>query len=465
MFDIIVKNGQTVLPYSIARIDIGIENGKIAALGDLKEVKASRTIEASGKLILPGLIDPHLHIKDVYSALDIHAPDDFYTATIAAAFGGVTTVIDFAFPVPGRTMQEAIQIRQADAEGQTVLDYSLHTVIDEMDEIILDAMENLPELGIRSVKLFLQRGGMANNDAILRVLKRAKELDLLVMTHAETRDLLEGPTQRLVAAGQVSPRYYPQSRPAVSESEATVRAIHLSEVAGNSLYVVHISVEKALEAVRRAQMRGQPVWGETTSHYLSLTDEVYNRADGAKYICAPPIRKQADQDALWQGLNDGVIHTVCSDHCGFNVAQRLENEADFRRVPPGLAGIETHPSVIFSEGVMKKRISLERFVEITSTNPARIFGLYPKKGVIAPGSDADLCLIDPDITWTITPETLHFDWGWNPNSDLEIKGKPIIVMANGKIIIENNEFKGEQGSGKFLAQNKSQITHPFPPFS
>jgi dihydropyrimidinase len=273
------------------------------------------------------------------------------------------------------------------------------------------------------------------------------------MVHAESKALTEAATQRLVDVGNVGMEYYPESRPTISESEAIVRVIHLSQAAGSKLYFAHISAREPLEAVHLAQRSGQPVWGETTSAYLSLTDEVYHTSGAARYRVLPPIRGQKHQDALWEGMRDGVIHTVGSDHCGFHVSQKVSEKNDFRSVPPGLVGIETHPIVVFSEGVSKGRISLEKFVEVASTNPARIFGLYPKKGVIAPGSDADLCIIDPAVTWVLTPDALHFEWGWSPQEGMEIIGKTTLVIAGGDVIVENGEFMGERGRGRFLPRD------------
>lgn len=465
MFDIIVRNGQVVLPSGISVTDLGLKKGKIAAIGDLG-AEIGYAIDASGKLVLPGLIDPHVHIADTSGDhMRLRAPDDFYTATVAAAFGGTTTVIDFVPPVPGCTMEESIGMRRAEADGQTVIDYALHVILGRLNETILRDMADLPDLGIRSIKMALYRDDIARDESLLRVLERAQELDLLVMTHAESRDLIKRATKKLVAAGQVSARYYPQARPAVSEKEATARAIRLSEVAGNRLYVVHVSAKEALEVIRRAQANGQQVWAETTSHYLTLTDQVYERPDAANYVCAPPMRKQADQDTLWQGMREGIIHTVCSDHCGFSSAQKMQGKDDFQTVPAGLAGLETRAIIVFSEGVMRNRITLERFVDVMCTNPARIFGLYPRKGIIAPSSDADLCLVDPDVAWSITPQTLHFDWGYTPHLGLEVKGKPVIVIAGGKVVVENGEFKGNGGDGKFLRQGNHQKPWGFPPSS
>lgn len=452
MYDLIIKNGTAVLPSGVADVDIGVQAGKIAAVGNLSAEAAREIVDASGKLVMPGMIDPHVHLADSETDIykDAYAVDDFYTGTRAAAYGGNTTVIDFAPAAPSHSAIDTVKSRCQQTENQTAVDFSHHAIIGEDTELSLTTIAQLPAQGTNSIKVFMFRERMADDFAFLRVMETAARGNLLVMVHAENGAMLTGYQNALVQAGQTAVAHFPNSQPAILEIEAAQRAILLAEKTGVALYIVHISCATTVELVRQARARGLNVIGETVPHYLLLTEAVYHEPNGADFLCGPPIRTAADSQALWQGLADGTLSTIGSDHCGFTSAQKAWGKDDFRRGPKGMASIETRVAVIYSKGVVKGRISLPRFVEVLSTNPARVFGLYPRKGVIAPGSDADFCVLDPRLEWTVTPQTMHCDWGYNPHQGLRITGKPVMTILRGSIITEGETFKGQRGGGEFL---------------
>lgn len=450
MYDLIVKNGVVVLPSGVATVDIGIRSGKIASLGDLGRETALKQVDATNKLVLPGLIDPHVHLNDDEADKDAYAIDDFYTGTVAAALGGNTTVLDFAPAAPSGSAIDTIMSRCEQTEGQAAIDFAHHAIIEEDSEASLATIAQLPEHGTNSIKVFMFRRRMADDYAFLRVIEAAARRNVLVMVHAENGAMLTGYQNALVEAGRTSVADFPGSQPAILEIEAAQRAILLAEHTGATLYIVHISCAATVELVRQARERGLNVIGETVPHYLTLTEAVYLGPNGTDFLCGPPIRTAADSEALWRGLADGTLSAVGSDHCGFTAAQKAWGKDDFRCGPKGMAGIETRATVLYSEGVAKGRMTLPRFVEVMSTNPARIFGLYPRKGVLAPGSDADLCLIDPREEWTITPQAMHCDWGYSPHHGLHVTGKPIMTILRGQVLVDDGEFKGRRGGGQFL---------------
>ena len=452
MYDLMLKNGTAVLPSGIAVVDVGIQAGKISAVGNLSAETAREVVFASGKIVMPGMIDPHVHLADSESDQykDAYAVDDVYSGTRAAAFGGNTTVLDFAPTAPSNSAIDTVRSRCQQAEDQTAIDFSHHAIIEEDTELSLTTIGQLPEQGTNSIKIFMFRERMADDYAFLRVMESAARSNLLVMVHAENGAMLTGYQNALIQAGHTAVAHFPNSQPAILEIEAAQRATLLAEPTGATLYIVHISCAATVELVRQARARGLKVIGETVPHYLLLTEAVYHGSNGADFLCGPPIRTAADSQALWQGLADGTLSTIGSDHCGFTSAQKAHGKDDFRRGPKGMASIETRVAVIYSEGVVKGRISLSRFVELMSTNPARVFGLYPRKGVIAPGSDADFCLLDPRVEWTITPQAMHCDWGYNPHQGLQVTGKPVMTILRGQIIIEGDTFKGQRGGGEFL---------------
>ena len=454
MFDLIIRGGQVALPSGVVVADIGVRDGKIAVFGDLTADQAREDIKASGKLVLPGFIDPHVHLNDVDTDVDMYAVDDFYTGTMAASFGGNTTVIDFALPVVGDSAVDTINARRADADGEVAIDYSLHVPIESNSPTSRASIAMLPEHGINSVKLFMMRGGMADDYAFNNIINVATEHDLLVLIHAENAAMLTGSRKALLDAKRLTVKDFPEAHPSIAEIEAVQRAILLAERAGATLYVVHIAAGPVVDLIRQAQMRGVRVIGETVTHYLTLTDEVYRQSDGAKFVCGPPIRSIQDQQALWQGIEDGTINLVGSDHCGFSAAQKGAHEDDFRKIPKGVNGIETRATAIFSEGVAKGRISLRRFIDLVALNPAQVFGIYPQKGVLALGSDADICIFDPTLEWKMTPEALHVDWGYSLHDNTIMTGKPVMTILRGQIITDGDRFLGQRGGGKFIKRNR-----------
>jgi dihydropyrimidinase len=452
-YDLIVRGGTVVLPSTTITADVGIVGEKIASIGDLKEALAHRVFEAAGKLVLPGLVDPHVHLADEEADKNAYAVDDFYTGTVAAAFGGNTTLLDFAPATPDHSATTALQHRRRQTEGQAAVDFSHHIIVEQETPISLETISQLPSHGTNTIKIFMFHPRMADDYALLQVIQTAAQNNLLVMVHAENHALLNGFQNATIAQGGTTIAHYPASQPPLLEIEAAQRAILLAEHTGATLYIVHISCAATVQLVREAQKRGCNVIGETVPHYLTLTEEVYASPNGTDYLCGPPIRTAADSDALWQGLADGTLTVVGSDHCGFSAAQKAWGQEDFRRGPKGIAGIETRAAVIYSEGVAKGRISLRQFVDVMSTNPARIFGLYPQKGALLPGSDADLCIFDPRVEWVVTHDALHCGWGYTPHQGLKVTGKPVLTVLRGNVIVDGNRFDGQPGGGRFLARN------------
>ncbi|MCC7161971.1 MAG: dihydropyrimidinase [Anaerolineae bacterium] len=453
MYDLLIKDGLVVSPVSTLSVDVAIKDGKIAALGEFNSLSSHETISARGKLVLPGMIDPHVHLWDNDPSLELNAADNHFTGTVAAAFGGNTTVLDFAYPVKSGSVTEAVTARRTDADDNVAVDYSLHVVVDSDSTKTIETIRELPKHGINSIKAFMTRGSMAEDYSLLRIMCAAAESNLLMLVHPENASLVRGNRHSMIEDGRLSITEFPNSQPVFAEIEATQRAILLAEYAGVVLYVVHISSGRVADIVREAQRRGLRVIGETVTHYLTLTEEVYARGDGANFVCGPPLRTKTDQIGLWDALCDGTITTLGSDHCGFDAAQKALGKGDWHRTPKGIAGIETRISVIFSEGVIKGRLTLPQFVGLCAANPAQTFGLYPRKGVIAPGSDADICIFDPTVEWTITPNSLHFDWGWSPHDGLSVTGKPRTTILRGKVIVVGDEYRGSPGDGQFIHRN------------
>jgi len=452
MYDLLIRGGTVVLPSTVASVDVGIVGEKIAAIGDLSGALAHRRFDATGKLVLPGLVDPHVHLADEEADKDACAVDDFYTGTVAAAFGGNTTVLDFAPAAHDHSAITTVRSRRHQAEGEAAVDFSHHAIVEQDTLVSLSTISQLPSHGTNSIKIFMFYPRMADDYALLQVIQTAAQSNLLVMVHAENHALLNGFQTATIAQGGTAISHYPASQPPILEIEAAQRAILLAEHTGATLYIVHISCAATVDLVRQAQRRGCNVIGETVPHYLALTEEVYDSPNGADYLCGPPIRTAADSDALWQGLADGTITVIGSDHCGFSAAQKAWGKDDFRRGPKGMASIETRAAVVYSEGVAKGRITLTQFVEVMSANPARIFGLYPQKGALLPGSDADFCVLDPHLEWVVTHEALHCAWGYTPHQGLKVTGKPVLTVLRGKVIVDGDVFNGQPGDGRFLSR-------------
>lgn len=443
-YDLIIKGAEVATAADVTLMDIGIRDGRIATLGlDLGD--AADVIDATGLLALPGGVDSHVHISQP-SGPGIEMADDFASGTLAAAFGGNTTILPFCLPEEGQTLREAVTAYHAKAEGQCHVDVSFHLIVNRTDQQTLG--QDLPallEAGHTSFKVFMTYPDMALSDReILDVMAVAKRHGALVMAHAENEDAIEFLRDKAEAEGDTGPYYHATTRPVPVEREATHRAITLAEIAGVPLTIVHVSNGESLDEIRRARLRGSRVFAETCPQYLTLTAADLDRSgfEGAKYVCSPPPRDAHHQAACWAGIEQGDFELYSSDHCPFRFADPAGKHApgaerSFRNIPNGIPGIETRLPILFSEGVVKGRIDLPRFVALTATNHAKLYGLYPKKGTIAIGSDADIVLWDPKRRETINQGILHHGSDYTPWEGFEVTGWPITTILRGKVVVRD----------------------------
>lgn len=456
---LLVKNGTIATASDVYNGDIYIEEGIIKEIGINLNKNADEIIDAKGKYVIPGGVDVHTHFNlDVGIAV---ANDDFYTGTVAAACGGTTTIVDhMGFGPKGCNLKHQVDVYHGYADGKAVIDYSFHGVIQSIDENILEEMESIvKDEGISSFKIYLTYDYMINDEDALKVLKRLKELNGVMTVHCENHGSIKYLREEFVKEGLKTPKYHPLSRPAESEGEAVNRMINIAKIAEEGpLYVVHLSSKSGLDYIKLARERGQKVYAETCPQYLTLDDSLYElpNNEGLKYIMSPPLRKKEDQEALWKGIKDGYIQTIATDHCpfAFNKDKQMGKD-DFTKCPNGAPGVEERIPLIFSEGVMKDRISINKFVDVCCTKPAKIFGLYPKKGTIQVGSDGDLTIIDPEKEVVLSSENLHSNVDYSSYEGIKVKGYPIYTISRGKVIVKDNKFIGNMGDGKFLKRGKS----------
>lgn len=450
--------GTLVGPDVMRRVDLLVDGERIAAIGsDLPRADA-RVIDASGRYLFPGGIDVHTHVDMPLD--DISSTDDFYTGHVAAAFGGTTSHLDFAIQTKGRSLREALDTWQAKAEGKACIDYGFHMTIADPRPEVLDEIAQLPDGGVTTVKVLMAyKGRLQLDDAqLLAVMRRAAEHGLLTMVHCENGDIIDILQHEAVAAGRREPRYHPLTRPAALEGEATARAIAIAGVADARLYVVHLTCAAALDQVRSAQRRGEKVAAETCIQYLFFTAEDLDRPDfeGAKFVCSPPFRTQRDQEALWEGLADGTLSVVSTDHCPFNFGkEKQRGREDFTKIPNGVPAIEDRLVMLHQAGVNGGRITPMRFVELTADAPARLFGLYPRKGVLAVGSDADIVLWDAHARRTRSAGTHHMRVDYNLFEGMTVEGAPVGTWVRGTQIVDGERFTGRAGSGRFLHRGRS----------
>lgn len=455
MLDLLIRGGRIFSDGIGFEADIGVRDGVIAVVGRSIEEPAERVIDARGKLVIPGGIDGHTHFQMPYG--ETRTADDFYTGTAAAACGGITTVIDFATPRPGQSILEAFEERRREADSRVAVDYGLHVSVTGASKWDEDQLQRLLELGVSSYKVFTAyraRGLMMDDGGMLRFMEAAARVGVLVGAHCENEEIIQEMLRRFEREGRLTPLYHALSRPPVAEAEAVQRLALLAQHSGALFWVVHLSSKMGLEAVRRMREAGARVYAETCPHYLVFTDEVYRRPDSEKFILAPPIKGVKDREALWEGLARGEIQTVGSDHAPFNWAEKRAGREDFRKSPGGVQGTENIIPILFSEGVRKGRISMHRLVEVTSLNPAKLFGLYPRKGVIIPGADADLTIIDPDREVVLGRETLHSQLDHSIYEGMRVRGYPVYTVSRGEVVFEEGEALTRPGRGRFLKRGK-----------
>lgn len=460
MIDLIIKNGLVVTPNETFKADIAVDAGKIQAVGDSALFGgAKRVLDAGGKYVLPGMIDVHTHIHAPF--MGCTGSVDFYTGSIACAYGGVTTFIDFANTKPGDSILQKLKERREEMQT-SVIDYGIHTKIVETNRQVIEEIKSSVEFGCPSIKMFMtykDEGVMITDEGMLDVIQEAKKYGALPGVHAESDSIASRNVRQLRAEGKTAWSYFPKSKPTLCEKEALERAILFAKYYDSPLYVFHLTCAEALDVVKKAQFNGQKIIAETCTHYLTLTDESYNRPDGHIFLMSPPLRKKSDQDALWGGLRDGILSCVSSDNSAYcyedkeKCLERDENGniiEDFTKVVNGVTGAEERLPLLLGEGVNKGRLTLNELCRIGSYNPARVFGMYPRKGAILPGSDADLVIVDMELEKTVSYKTMHYLNDFNVYEGMTLKGWPVATIAKGNVIIENGEFTGQKGSGEFL---------------
>ncbi len=465
--DLVIAGGTVATASDTFRADIGIRDGRIVALAD-GLTGGAHTVDATDRLVLPGGIDSHVHISQP-SGPGIVMADDFESATRSAAFGGNTTVMPFCMQPKGGSLRQALKDYHALAEGKCYVDVSFHLIISDPAPTVLG--QELPALvddGYTSYKVFMTYQDLALSDfELLGVFTSARETGALVMVHAENYDAIRFLTDRLERAGKTAPHYHATSRPIPVEREATYRAISLAELIDVPIMIVHVSNGEAMEEIRRAQSRGLKIYGETCPQYLVLTEKDLEglNMEGAKYVCSPPPRDHACQQACWQGLQQKIFQLFSSDHCPFRYddpAGKLapKGRTSFRWVPNGIPGVETRLPILFSEGVVKGRITLNEFVAFTATNHAKMYGLHPRKGSIAVGSDADIAIWDPKRTLKITATDLHHGADYTPYEGFEVTGWPVTTIVRGQIVVDRGELVGSIGHGAYFKRARSDYAVP-----
>ena len=456
-FDTIITNCRVVTATDTYNADIAISNGKIAALGQgLPHENAAKILDANGKYVFPGGIDVHTHLDMPFGGTT--SADDFETGTRAAAFGGTTTLIDFAIQYKGQTLRTAFDTWMKKASSKAVCDYAFHCIITDLPDAQINEMNALVREGVTSFKLFMAYPGvfMLDDGSIFKALQTTAKNGGLVCMHAENGNAIDVIVQQALAEGKKAPKYHALTRPTTAEAEATSRAIALAEMAGAPIYIVHLSCNDALEKVREARDRGLPVYAETCPQYLYLSIENFDVPgfEGAKYVFTPPLREKWHQEKLWEGLKRDHLQVVSTDHCPFCFKEQKElGRDDFTKIPNGGPGIEHRMSLVYSGGVAKGRFSVNRFVEMVSTTPAKLFGLYPRKGTIAVGSDADLVIFDPNRKHKISAATHHMRVDYSMFEGIEVTGMPDVVLSRGHVVVQGNQFMGKAGAGEFLKRS------------
>jgi dihydropyrimidinase len=454
--EVVITNGTIVTATETYQADIGIDGGEIAALG--RGLVGQETIDAQGKYVFPGAIDVHTHFE--LPIMGTVSADDFRTGSIAAACGGTTAFIDFADQGKGESLHQALETRMERAKGRAAIDYCFHVAITDMTKEVMNfEMAELVEEGVTSFKLYMAYKGtyMANDETLFVSFLKAKELRALIMVHAENGDLLHYLINKHLAEGKKEPIWHARSHPPEAEAEAVSRAIILAALARAPIYIAHLSTAQALEKIKEARDKGEPVLAETCPQYLLFDIEKYElpNFEGAKYVISPPLREKGDADFLWKGLASGDLHVVSTDHCPFNfVGQKDMGRDDFSKIPSGMPGVETRLPLIYHFGVNEGRFSINRFVELVSTNPARLFGLAPQKGTISIGADADLVIFDPQKEVRLSLENLHMNVDYSPYDQITVKGYPVLVMQRGKVIVKDGQFVGQVGAGQFLKRRR-----------
>lgn len=454
----LIKNGRLVTAADETVADLLIDGETIVLIGaNLDPALADTVIDATGLYVLPGGIDVHTHLDMPWRG--VRSADDFFTGHRAAAFGGTTTHVDFSVQSKGGTLRDAVATWQGNAKDKAIIDYGFHVAITDLTDAVMAEIAELPTIGVTSIKMFMAYKDSLQVDdmTLFKSFQMAKNSGVLSLVHAENGDAIEVLTEQALTAGNHEPIYHALTRPPELEAEATARAVWLAKVAGDApLFVVHCTCADALAAVSAGRARGQSVYAETCTQYLFFTkDDLLGTAEdafnGAKYVCSPPLREKSDQVALWRGLINGDLASISTDHCPWRYEEQKKlGMESFAKIPNGVPGIEDRLYMLWEGGVRSGRMTPSRFVAITATNPAKLFGLYPKKGTLAVGSDADIVLWDGDAEHTVSAATHHSNMDYNLFEGYKVHGKPVKVLVRGQVVVDGDQLLAEPGSGQFV---------------
>jgi dihydropyrimidinase len=447
----LIRSGTVVTAQDISHKDILIEGEQIKDIGDFSTFTSDVVIDASGLLVFPGAVDTHVHFNDEFmGTTSVH---DYYTGTLAAAYGGVTSLIDFSNQISGKPLMDTLRIKEEEARGKALIDWGVHPVITDLSTTILDEIPLLVEKGAPTIKCYMtyrSEGLMVEDKDLKRIMKALRKAGGMLLVHAEDNATIEKNIPEMISSGQKKPIFHAKSRPAETEAKAIRRCIEMAQETSGRLFIVHMASDEGMDAVSAAQEKGQEVFAETCTHYLVFSESELEREDGIKWICSPPLRSKAIQKRLWEGVGDGTISMVTSDDAAYSWEAKLMGADRFDKCPNGIPGIEPRMTILYSEAVAKGLISLPRFVELVSTAPAQLFGLSPQKGNLAPGADADIVLFDPSAKWIMGQETLHMASDWSAYENIPITGKILKVFSRGELIIDGEKCLAEKGRGQYL---------------
>ena len=452
MLDLAIHNGTVVLPDYEARVDVGILNGSVVELTSPGQLGAAqKVIDATGLLVFPGLIDAHVHVDQQLG--EFVSRDTFASATKAAAFGGTTTIVDFAIPNRGELPLHAFERKRNVASKESYVDFSFHGCVTNTKDASLHDIPELIERGATSIKAFMVYRDrlLLSHGEIREVMRTVTANRGILFIHAEDAGIIDYLVERQVASGDTAPYAHSITRPSISELNAISTITNLVAETHCPTYFVHMSCAEAQDVLRSAQARKLPIRAETCPHYLVLNSQVYEGPNPEFFVCSPPIRSEHDGATLWNMIKEGLIHTVNSDHCGYDTEQKSKFRDNFTKLPNGLPGIETRNLIMYSEGVGKGHLSAQEFVALTSTNIARLLGIYPRKGTIAVGSDADITLYDPNASWTLHTSDLHMNTDYTPFEGIHITGKPHTTIVRGEVVMQDGQLLGKQTHGQFVA--------------